>query len=60
MTFRIGPPFRPAEELPAGTDRKVAKSLVTTMVMERIAALLPVGQRGVYGTPGRAERDPMP
>src|SRR5437762_748189 len=60
VTFRIGPPFRPADELPAGTDRKVAKSLVTTMVMERIAALLPVGQRGAYGTPGRAERDPMP
>jgi len=28
--------------------------------MERIAALLPVGQRGVYGSAGRAEPDPMP
>jgi 1-acyl-sn-glycerol-3-phosphate acyltransferase len=49
VTVRIGPPFRPAELLPPGTDRRTAKGLVTTMIMERIAALLPPAQRGAYG-----------
>ena len=49
MTVRVGEPFRPAELLPDGTDRRTAKGLVTTMIMERIAALLPPSQRGVYG-----------
>ena len=40
----------PADLLPEGTDRRTAKGLVTAMVMERIAALLPPSQRGVYGT----------
>ena len=64
VVIRVGRPFRPADELPAGTDRKTAKGLVTRMIMERIAALLPVRQRGVYGAAGegagRAEPDPMP
>jgi 1-acyl-sn-glycerol-3-phosphate acyltransferase len=50
VTVRVGRPFRPADELPPGTDRRTAKGLVTTMIMERIAALLPPSQRGVYGT----------
>ena len=49
MTVRVGHPFRPAELLPPGTDRRTAKGLVTTMIMDRIAALLPPAQRGVYG-----------
>jgi 1-acyl-sn-glycerol-3-phosphate acyltransferase len=49
VTIRVGRPFRPADELPPGTDRRTAKGLATTMIMERIAALLPPSQRGVYG-----------
>ena len=49
VTVRVGRPFRPADELPAGTDRRTAKGLATTMIMGRIAALLPPRQRGVYG-----------
>jgi len=49
VTVRVGRPFRPADELPAGTDRRTAKGLTTTMIMDRIAALLPQSQRGVYG-----------
>ena len=49
VTVRVGQPFRPTELLPPDTDRRTAKGLVTTMIMERIAALLPPSQRGVYG-----------
>src|SRR4029077_14274557 len=49
VTARVGPPPPPADELPPGTDRRTAKPLVTRMIMERIAALLPASQRGVYG-----------
>ena len=51
VTVRVGRPFRPADELPAGTDRRTAKGLVTKLIMDRIAALLPPSQRGVYGGP---------
>ena len=51
VTIRVGAPFRPADELPPGTDRRTAKPLVTRMIMERIAALLPPAQRGAYGEP---------
>ncbi len=40
---------------PRDTDRRTAKPLVTRMIMERIAALLPPSQRGVYG----ADEDPV-
>ncbi|MGZ8515401.1 MAG: lysophospholipid acyltransferase family protein [Candidatus Limnocylindrales bacterium] len=64
VVVRVGRPFRPADELPPGMDRKAAKGLVTRMIMGRIAALLPGRQRGVYGTGGAsaggAEADPMP
>jgi 1-acyl-sn-glycerol-3-phosphate acyltransferases len=49
VTVRVGSPFLPSELLPPDTDRRTAKGLVTTMIMERIAALLPPSQRGVYG-----------
>jgi 1-acyl-sn-glycerol-3-phosphate acyltransferase len=49
VTVRVGTPFRLAEELPEGTDRKAAKGLATDVIMRRIAALLPAAQRGPYG-----------
>ncbi len=51
VMVRIGRPFRPADELPPETARSAAKGLTTTMIMRRIAGLLPVRQRGVYGDP---------
>jgi len=50
VTLRVGTPFRLADELPAGTDRKAAKGLATDLMMRRIAGLLPPSQRGRYGT----------
>ncbi len=49
VTVRVGRPFRLADVLPPGTDRRTAKGLATTLIMERIAALLPRSQRGIYG-----------
>ena len=54
VNVRVGPPFRPSELLPPDTARRTAKGLVTSMIMERIAALLPPSQRGVYGSPASA------
>lgn len=48
-TMRVGRPFRVADELPAGVDRKRAKALATDLIMRRIAAELPPRHRGVYG-----------
>jgi 1-acyl-sn-glycerol-3-phosphate acyltransferase len=48
-TMRIGRPFRLADELPAGLDRKSAKTAATDLIMRRIAALLDPRHRGVYG-----------
>src|SRR5205809_7289188 len=39
-TMRIGKPFRLADELPEGLDRKRAKAAATDLIMRRIAALL--------------------
>jgi 1-acyl-sn-glycerol-3-phosphate acyltransferase len=49
VTVRVGKAFRPADELPAGTDRATAKRLTTSLIMRRIAGLLPPAQRGTYG-----------
>ncbi len=51
VTVRVGRPFRVADALPPGTDRRTAKGLATDIIMRRIAELLPPQQRGVYGTP---------
>jgi 1-acyl-sn-glycerol-3-phosphate acyltransferase len=51
-TMRIGRPFRPADELPEGLDRKSAKAAATDLIMRRIAAELPPRQRGPYGKAG--------
>jgi len=48
VTLRVGVPFRVVDELPSGVDRRTAKGLATTLIMGRIAALLPPAQRGVY------------
>jgi 1-acyl-sn-glycerol-3-phosphate acyltransferase len=48
VTVRVGTPFRLADVLPEGTDRRTAKALATTLLMERIAVLLPPDQRGAY------------
>jgi len=53
-TMRIGRPFRPADELPEGLDRKSAKAAATDLIMRRIAAELPPRQRGPYGEAGSA------
>jgi 1-acyl-sn-glycerol-3-phosphate acyltransferase len=55
VTVRIGDPFHPADELPAGTPRSAAKPFVTDLIMRRIAALLPPSQQGIY-TPANEAR----
>lgn len=49
VTVRVGSPFRLADVLPSGMDRRAAKAAATDLVMRRIAALLPERQRGRYG-----------
>ena len=48
-TMRVGHPFRLSDELPAGLDRKSAKTAATDLIMRRIAALLDPRHRGPYG-----------
>ncbi len=61
VTVRVGRPFRLADELPPGTDRRTAKGLATDLIMRRIAELLPARQRGVYGvSPDAPEPSPAP
>lgn len=55
VTVRVGPPFRLADELPPGLDRRAATPLATDLIMRRIAALLPPEQRGAYADAPRAE-----
>ena len=47
-TLRVGEPFRLAEVLPEGLDRKAQKSAATELIMRRIAAQLDERQRGPY------------
>jgi 1-acyl-sn-glycerol-3-phosphate acyltransferase len=47
-TMRIGQPFRLADVLPEGLDRKTQKAEATTAIMRRIAALLDERHRGAY------------
>lgn len=48
VAVRVGPPFR-LEIDGTGVPRKVAQTAATTLIMRRIAELLPPEQRGVYG-----------
>ena len=49
-TMRVGEPFRLADELPEGLDRKSQKAASTDLIMHRIAALLDERHRGPYAT----------
>jgi 1-acyl-sn-glycerol-3-phosphate acyltransferase len=53
ITVRIGESFSVAEVVPVGTDRRAAKAVATTALMQRIAALLEPRHRGVYAEPIR-------
>jgi len=59
VTVRLGAPFRAADVIPAGTDRRAAKTLVTSAIMARIAALLDPRHRGSYAADVRPERTPQ-
>jgi 1-acyl-sn-glycerol-3-phosphate acyltransferase len=47
-TMRVGEPFKISDLLPPEINRKAAKSLATTLIMRRIAALLDPRHRGPY------------
>ncbi len=51
-TMRIGEPFTAGDLLPPEIDRKAAKALATTLIMQRIAALIDPRHRGTYGDDG--------
>jgi 1-acyl-sn-glycerol-3-phosphate acyltransferase len=55
VTMRVGEPFRLSEVLPAGADRRTAKTLATRTIMGRIAGLLDPRHRGAYGGAVRSE-----
>jgi 1-acyl-sn-glycerol-3-phosphate acyltransferase len=48
VELRVGEPFLLSDLLPAGLDRRAAKSAATDLIMGRIAELLPARQQGVY------------
>jgi CMP/dCMP kinase len=60
VTVRVGEPFFAADLVPDGTERRAAKTMATTAIMGRIAALLDERHRGVYAdaihgtTPGES------
>jgi 1-acyl-sn-glycerol-3-phosphate acyltransferase len=58
ITLRVGEPFRVDDVIPAGTDRRAAKTLATTAIMTRIAALLDARHRGAYATAAQAPGSP--
>jgi 1-acyl-sn-glycerol-3-phosphate acyltransferase len=60
VTVRVGSPFRLADVIPPGTDRRAAKAQATELIMRRIAELLPEGQRGRYGGQARLEHPDVP
>ena len=56
ITVRIGEPFAVADVVPPDADRRSAKTLATTAIMGRIAALLDPRHRGVYAGSVHEER----
>ena len=48
VTVRVGSPFRLTDVLPPDVPKQDAKGQATSVIMRRIAALLPESQRGVY------------
>lgn len=59
IVMHVGQPFRLADELPPGLDRKAAKATATGIIMAHIAALLPPRQRGLYGASNPPAREPV-
>lgn len=60
-TMRVGSPFRVADLLPTGLDRRAVREAATDAIMRRIAAVLPPRHRGVYGHPaGSPAGEPLP
>jgi 1-acyl-sn-glycerol-3-phosphate acyltransferase len=60
ITVRIGESFAIEDVVPEGTDRRAAKGIATTALMQRIAALLEPRHRGVYAEPIRIEPSTEP
>ena len=58
ITVRVGEPFSLEDVVPAGTDRRAAKPIVTAAIMGRIAALLDPRHRGMYAEAIRTEPSP--
>ena len=60
----VGEPFRLAEVVPSGLDRRATKAAATRAIMTRIAALLPPRHRGAYADAAaemeRAAAEPAP
>jgi 1-acyl-sn-glycerol-3-phosphate acyltransferase len=52
VTARIGEPFTLGDLIPPDTGKRAVKTVATTILMRRIAGLLPPEQRGVYAEPG--------
>ena len=50
VTVRIGRPFRAADVIPPGTDRRRAKTLVTEALMARLSELVDDRHRPRAGT----------
>jgi cytidylate kinase len=60
LTMRIGKPFRLADELPAGIDRRAAKAAATQLIMHRIAQQLDPRHRGAYAADAAGDEAPQP
>ena len=52
VTARIGEPFTLGDLVPPGIDKRAVKTVASTILMRRIADLLPPEQRGVYAEAG--------
>ncbi len=60
VTVRIGEPFMLGDLVPPETDRRAAKQVASTILMQRIAGLLPPGQRGAYAETAPEAIPPVP
>ncbi len=60
VTVRVGKPFRLADEVPAGSKGRAAKTEATRLLMTRIAELLDPRHRGRYGTASETPEQAMP
>jgi 1-acyl-sn-glycerol-3-phosphate acyltransferase len=60
LTMRIGKAFRLTDELPAGIDRRAAKTAATQLIMRRIAEQLEPRHRGAYAAAASGDEAPKP